>query len=146
MLKLLMLILFALLIIAGIAQWAYADPYTCNGSGCTWSTQYTEPSTLNNNQPLTDLASCTATYTIAIDGAQAGAGKTFLIPASRPSGGQVVTRNNTDATMIPGHTYRISETISCTSVAFGTGAQSAPGMLLMNNGVSPNPPAAPVLQ
>jgi len=126
-----------------------AFAYTCDTTGCTWSTSYTEPATLTNGQALTDLVTCTATYTVSKDGATPlpAATKSFVIPASKPSGGGVVTKNNTDATMLPPHTYAIQETVVCASTAFGTSAPSAPGSLLMNSGVSPNPvPSAPTLQ
>ena len=122
-----------------LASISAASAYTCNAQGCDWETGYTEPGTLTNGQALTDLTNCTANYTTSIDGAAPGPVKTFSIAASRPQGGQVVTKRNTDATMLPNHTYLVSETVTCTSAAFGTSAPSAPASLLMNNGVSPSP-------
>jgi hypothetical protein len=130
------------LVVAPLSAWAY----TCNGTGCTWNTRYTEPSTLTNAQPLTDLTGCTATYTFAVDGGAPSAPKVFAIAASRPTGGQLVNKTNIDATMAPGHTYLISETVACASTAFGTGAPSAPATLLMNNGVAPSPGTGLTLQ
>lgn len=135
-------LILALLLLALAAP---VGAYTCNASGCTWQTNYTEPGTLTNGQGLTDLIGCTASYTKAVDGGAPSAPVTFAIPASRPQGGQAVTANRTDASMSPNHTYAIAETIACTSTAFGTGPAGAPGALLMNNGVTvPGP--TPTLQ
>lgn len=113
-----------------------ARAYTCNASGCTWQTSYTEPSTLTNGQALTDLTGCTATFTTAKDGGAPGSPQSFAIAATRPQGGGVATKNNSDATMTPGHVYAISEAVACNSTAFGTGQPSAPALLQMNNGVT----------
>lgn len=117
---------------------AFADPYTCNASGCTWNTKFTEPSTLTNGQPLTDLTGCTVSYTTAVDGGTPGSAKTYTIPASKISGGGAVNVNNTDPTMVPSHVYLITATVACNSTAFGTGPSSAPATLPMNNGVTVN--------
>lgn len=130
--KRLVLGLLALLLVVPAVAYAY----TCNASGCTWQSGYTEPSTLTNNQPITDLAGCTASYVTSVDGGAAGATKTFTIPPSRPQGGGVIAFNKTDATMLPPHTYTVTETIACTSTAFGTGAATAPTALPMNAGVT----------
>lgn len=123
-----------------------ASAYTCNQSGCTWTTSYVEPSALTNGQPLTDLASCTLIYTTSVDGGAPGPAKSVASAASKPSGGGTINKTITDAAMAPNHTYAISEVVTCTSTAFGTSAPSASATLPMNNGVAPNPTAAPTLQ
>lgn len=137
--------LVAALVLTGlcaITSTGYA--YTCNASGCTWQTGYTEPATLTNGQAITDLQSCTATYKVSVDGASPGPSKSFTIAASKPAGGGVIAFNFTDATMVAPHTYAISETVKCTSAAFGTGADTLPSSLSMNNGVTVPPPATGV--
>jgi hypothetical protein len=134
-------LLLALLLVPVVAH-----AYTCNASGCTWNSGYTEPSTLTNGQPLTDLTGCTASYTVSVDGATAGAPKTFAIAASKPQGGGVISANNTDATMAAPHTYRVTETVACNSTAFGTGVPGAPATLLMNNGVTTSPATGLTIQ
>lgn len=139
--------LVLLLAVVGLVRPVLADPYTCDAAtGCTWQTGYVEPATLTNGQPITDLVNCTATYTTAVDGGAPGPAKTFTIAASRPTGGQAVTKNNTDATMAPPHSYLISETVKCTSATMGTSAPSPSAILLMNNGVTPAATGAPTLQ
>ena len=125
-------------VLVALVGTAFADPWTCNAGGCTWNSKYTEPSTLTNGQPLTDLADCTASYTTSVDGNPPGPAKTFVIAATRPTGGQLAQKLNTDATMIPPHTYTVTETVACRSTSLGTGAASAPASLLMNNGVAPS--------
>src|SRR5882724_12231451 len=115
-----------------------ASAYTCGSSGCSWVSSYVEPAALTNNQPLTDLASCTLTYTTSVDGGAPGPAKTVTSAASRPIGGGTISKTITDAAMAPNHTYAISEVVTCTSTAFGTSAPSASATLPMNNGVSPN--------
>jgi hypothetical protein len=135
--------LFAVIVVAMGLVWAAASyAYTCDTTGCTWQTSYTEPATLTNGQPLTDLQSCTATYTVSKDGAASDPAltKSFVIPASKPAGGGVVVKNNSDPGMLPPHTYAITERIACTSTAFGASAPSAPASLPMNSGVA-LPPA-----
>jgi hypothetical protein len=128
-----------------IALTTSAAAYTCNASGCTWRSSYTEPSMLTNGQPLTDLMSCTLTYTTSIDAAPDLAAKTFVVPASKPQGGGAISQDFTDPTMLPSHTYRITETAACTNGA-ATGPAGAPAVLLMNNGVAPQPPGPLQLQ
>lgn len=120
--------------------------YTCNSAGCSFEADYTEPATLTNGQPLTDLTTTTISYTVSTDGGAPGAAKVVSVPASKPAGGGVIAKTITDAALTPGHTYTISATVTATSTAFGTSASSPSASLLMNNGVSPNPTAAPVLK
>ncbi len=139
--------LIALAMIAGaLAGVSVAHAYMCNSTGCNWESDYTEPSTLTNGQPLTDLSGCTLSYTTAVDNAAPGPAKTVTVVASKPGGGGAMVKTNTDAAMVPGHTYTIAETVSCTSTAFGTSAPSPAASLTMNNGVTVNPTAAPVLK
>ncbi len=141
--------LIAALVITGLMAVSTAGhAYTCDTTGCTWQTSYTEPGALTNGQPLTDLQSCTATYTVSKDGAASdpALSKSFVIPASRPAGGGVIVKNNSDPAMLPPHTYAITERVACASTAFGTSAPSAPASLLMNSGVAPSPSGAPTLQ
>lgn len=127
--------ILAALIALAVAPTA-AHAYTCNASGCTWQSSYTEPSTLTNGQPLTDLTGCTASYSTSKDGGAASGPQSFVIAATKPQGGGVATKNNSDATMTPGHIYVINETVACNSTAFGTGQPSSPATLQMNNGVT----------
>ena len=59
---------------------------------------------------------------VSVDGASPGTAKSFTIAASKPAGGGVIKFNFTDGSMVPPHTYAISETVKCTSAAFGAGA------------------------
>lgn len=139
------IVALALAALVGLAA-IPAEAYTCGSGGCTWDSGYGEPVTLTNGQPLTDLVNCTISYTTAVDGGTPGPAKTVSVPASKATGGGSISKTNTDAAMVPGHTYAISETVTCTSTAFGTSAPSAAAALTMNSGVAPNPPAAPVLK
>lgn len=138
------LILLAAALLFAMPAWGY----TCDTTGCTWETKYTEPATLTNGQPVTDLTSCTATYTVSKDGAAPDPtlGKSFVVAASKPAGGGAIVKNNSDPAMLPPHTYTIAETVKCTSTAFGTSAPSAPANLLMNSGVAPGGAAGVQLQ
>ncbi len=143
--QLLLALLSALLL--GLAMIGAADAYTCNAGGCTWNSSYTEPSTLTNGQPLTDLTGCTMTYSKAVDGGAPGSGGSFVIAASKPAGGGAILSDHLDATMLPGHTYVVAETVACNSTAFGTGLSSpSSNPLPMNNGVTTNATGAPTLK
>ena len=137
--KIIALVLAIVLLIAVRAALAY----TCNASGCTFEFTYTEPTTLTNGQPLSDLVNCTISWSKAVDVAAAVAQAPVSVPASRPQGGTAIVKVITDPTALPNHVYAVQATgATCTSTAFGTSAPSAAGNVLpMNNGVASSPPA-----
>ncbi len=141
--KLLGALLGAIFLGLGLVWVGQAFAYTCTAAGgCTFEIDYTEPASLTNAQPITDLTSCTVTYAIATDGGAAGSLKTLAVPATKPGGGGAVVKTVAEPSLTPPHTYTVvSPTVACTSTAFGTGLPLTGTPLVMNSGVAPNTPS-----
>jgi len=125
-----------------------AFAYTCDTTSCTFSAKYTESATVSTGSPLTNLISCTINYSISTNGAPAVARPAVVVPASSPTGGQVMTKPITDTTLLPGFNYSVNAAVACTNPA-GTGASfAAPTPLPISRAgeVPPNVPPGLILQ
>lgn len=122
--------------------------YTCTPTtGCTFNITIPEPTTNTAGLPLTDLASCTASWSKSVDGAAPVAQAPVVVPASKPTGGGTVVKPVTDATAVAPHVYAVQVTgVACTNTG---GVQGPPGpasnVLQMTNGVAPSPPGTPTV-
>ena len=120
-----------LVLLAGVfslVAYGSAQAFTCNGTGCTFATLYTEPTTVNTGAPLTNLQSCNISYAIAVDGGAFGVAKVVNVAATSPSGGGAVNRAITDPALLPGHNYAINGSVACLNPS-GLGASTPANVL-----------------
>lgn len=130
-----------------LATVAPVSAFTCTPIDCTFVVKYNEPTTVGTGAPLNNLTSTTITYTIGVDGGAPGAPKTVVVPASSPNGGGAITRNVTDATLLPGHNYINSVTVLATNPAGSSPASPAATLPIPRAGeVPPAAMPAPTLQ
>lgn len=131
----------ALAAVALAFAWApSAEAFTCTTTGCTFNALYTEPTTVQTGAPLTNLTSCTVSYTTAQNGGIPGPAKTVVVPASSPNGGGAINRPITDASLLPGHNYAVVARVACTNPS-GTGPQGAASVPLPISRAGEVPPA-----
>ena len=118
-----------------------AQAFTCTPTGCTFEALYTEPTVGTTGSPLTNLTSCTVSYSIAIGAGAPGLAQTVVVPASSPTGGGAIVRPITDSALIPGFNYTISGGTACANPA-GTGPtlSASPLPIARAGEVPPAPP------
>lgn len=124
-----------------------AEAFTATPTGATFNAKYTEPTTNALGAPLTNLLNCTVTYRVAVDAGTPGPAKLVVVPASSPTGGQLIVRPITDTELTPGHNYTLTGSYACANPA-GTGNSSAPAAPLAigrAGEVPPGTPAAPLV-
>ena len=110
-----------------VASVASADPFTVTPTGTIPLVTYTEPTTYTSGLALTDLKETQIYWKVGI-----GVESTVVVPASKATGGGVITNSVILAPILPCQSGIINVAVSAMSVSGGEGTRAAAAPLVVD--------------